>query len=151
MGCQFLLYNKVSQLHIYKYPHISSLLRLPPTRPTPPLQVVKNTELISLCYVASFHQLSILHLAVYICPCQPLTSPQLTLSLPVSSSQISMSASLYLSCPQVLQNNCFFIDSIYMCQHTVFVFLFLTSLCMTQSTSIHLTTNNSILFLFMAE
>ena len=45
----------------------------------------------------------------------------------------------------------FFLNSIYMCQHMVFVFLFLTSVCMTDSSSIHLTINNSILFLFMAE
>ena len=37
--CQFLLYNKLNQLHIYIYPHIPSLLRLPPTLPIPPLQV----------------------------------------------------------------------------------------------------------------
>ena len=40
MVCQFLLYNKVNQLYIYIYPHISSRLRLPPTLPIPPLQVV---------------------------------------------------------------------------------------------------------------
>ena len=40
MVCQFLLYNKVNQLYVYIYPHISSLLRLPPTLPIPPLQVV---------------------------------------------------------------------------------------------------------------
>ena len=38
--CQFLLYNKVNQLYIHTYPHISSLLRLPPSLPIPPLQVV---------------------------------------------------------------------------------------------------------------
>ena len=40
MVCQFLLYNKVNQLYVYIYPHISSLLRLPPTLAIPPLQVV---------------------------------------------------------------------------------------------------------------
>ena len=40
MVCQFLLYNKVNQLYVYIYPHISSLLRFPPTLPIPPLQVV---------------------------------------------------------------------------------------------------------------
>ena len=39
MLCQFLLYNKVSQLYVYIYLHISSLLHLPPTLPIPPLQV----------------------------------------------------------------------------------------------------------------
>ena len=37
---QFLLYNKVKQLYAYIYPHIPSLLSLPPTLPNPPLQVV---------------------------------------------------------------------------------------------------------------
>ena len=40
--CQFLLYNKVSQLYIY--PHISSLLLLPLTLPIPPLQVVTKHQ-----------------------------------------------------------------------------------------------------------
>ena len=40
MVCQFLLYNKVNQLYAYVYPHIPSLLHLPPTLPIPPLQVV---------------------------------------------------------------------------------------------------------------
>ena len=44
MLCQFLLYNKVNQLHIYIYPHISSLLRLPPTLPIPPLQVITEHQ-----------------------------------------------------------------------------------------------------------
>ena len=39
MVCQFLLYNKVNLLYIYLYPHIPSLLSLPPTLPFPPLQV----------------------------------------------------------------------------------------------------------------
>ena len=40
MLCSFLLYNKVNQLYVYIYPHIPSLLRLPPTLPIPPLWVV---------------------------------------------------------------------------------------------------------------
>ena len=35
--CWLLLYNKVNQLYVYMYPHIPSLLRLPPTLPIPPL------------------------------------------------------------------------------------------------------------------
>ena len=34
------MYNKVNQLHVYIYPHIRSLLCLPPTLPIPPLYVV---------------------------------------------------------------------------------------------------------------
>ena len=37
MVCKFLFYNKVNQLYINIYPHISSLLHLPPTLPIPPL------------------------------------------------------------------------------------------------------------------
>ena len=44
MVCQSLLYNKVNQLYIYIYPLISSLLRLPPTLPIPPLQVVTKHQ-----------------------------------------------------------------------------------------------------------
>ena len=51
MVCQFLLYNKVNQLYIYIHPHISSLLRLPPTIPIRPLQVVtkQRADLPVLC------------------------------------------------------------------------------------------------------
>ena len=44
MLCQFLLHNKVNQLYIYIYPHIPSLLSLPPTLPIPPLQVVTKHQ-----------------------------------------------------------------------------------------------------------
>ena len=71
--CQFLLYNKVNQLYIYIHPHVSSLLRLSPTLPIPPSRWAQITELISLCYAAASHQLSISHLVVYICPCHSLT------------------------------------------------------------------------------
>ena len=42
MVCQLLLYNKVNQPYVYTYPHIPSLLRLPPTIPIPPLQEVSK-------------------------------------------------------------------------------------------------------------
>ena len=44
MVCQFLLYNKANQLYIYIHPHISFLLRLPPTLPISPLQVVTKHQ-----------------------------------------------------------------------------------------------------------
>ena len=77
MVCQFLLYNKVNQLYICS--HISSLLRLPPSHPS---RWSQSTKLISLCYAAASHQLSVLRLVVYICPCQSLTLSQLTLPAP---------------------------------------------------------------------
>ena len=74
MLCQFLLYNKVNQLYIYIYHLIPSLSH--------PSRWTQSTELISLCYGAASHQLSVLHLVVYICPCHTLTSSQLTLPPP---------------------------------------------------------------------
>ena len=78
MVCQFLLYNKVNQLYIYIYPHISSL---PPSL-SHPSRRSQSTQLVSLCYAAASHQLSILHLVVYICPCYSLTLFQLSLPPP---------------------------------------------------------------------
>ena len=78
MVCQFLLYNKVNQLYIYIYPHISSLLRLPPTLCIPPLQVVTKhrADLAVLC--------GCFPLAIYFTfgPCHSLTSSQLSLPPP---------------------------------------------------------------------
>ena len=84
MVCQFLLYNKVNQLYIYIYHHISSLSCLPPSLPSLShlSRWSQSTELISLCYAAASHQLSISHLVVYIHPCHSLTLSQLTLPPP---------------------------------------------------------------------
>ena len=68
--CQLLLYNKVNQLYIYNmFPFLFRLASpsLPPS-PSHPSRWSQSTELISLCYAAASHQLSILHLVVYICP-----------------------------------------------------------------------------------
>ena len=53
MVCQFLLYNKVNQLYVYIYPHIPSLLHLPPPSLSHPSRWSQSTEMISLCYVAA--------------------------------------------------------------------------------------------------
>ena len=45
----------VNQLYVYIYPHIPSLLHLPPTLPIPPSRWSQSTELISLCYAAASH------------------------------------------------------------------------------------------------
>ena len=39
MLCYLLLYNKVNQLYVYIYPHMPSLLHLPPPLPIPPLPI----------------------------------------------------------------------------------------------------------------
>ena len=140
MLCQFLLYNKVNQLYIYIYPHISSLLRLPPILPIPHLWVVTKHRADLLCYVAASHELSVLHLVVYICPCHSLTSSQLTLP-PLNVLKFILYICVFIpvlplgsSEPLLLF---FFLDSIYMCQHTVFVFLFLTYFTLYDSLQVH--------------
>ena len=126
MGCQFLLYNKVNQLYIYICSHISSLLRLPPTLPIPPLQVVAKhrADLPVLC--------SCFPLAIYFTFGSVYMSMPLSHFIPAypSPSLCPQVHSLHLHlysypAPRFFRTT-FFLDSIYMCQHTVFVFLFLT-------------------------
>ena len=107
--CQFLLYNKVNQLYVYIYPHIPSLLCLPPTLPIPALWVVSKhgADLPVLC---GCFPLAICFTFGSVYMSVPLSlRPSLPFPLPVSSSPFSTSASLFLSCPQVLQNHCFFL------------------------------------------
>ena len=139
MVCQFLLYNKVNQLYIYIYPHISSLLCLPPTIPVPPLQV------------GTKHQADL----PVLCGCFPLaihvTFGSVYMSMPLSHfvpahpspspcPQVHSLVSLHLySCPAPrFFMTIFFLDSIYMCQHTVFVFLFLTYFPLYNRLQVHL-------------
>ena len=67
----------------YTYNPISppSCFSFPPSL-THPSRWSQSTELISLCYVAASHKLSILHLVVCICPCHSLTLSQLTIPPP---------------------------------------------------------------------
>ena len=130
MSCQFLLYNKVNQPYIYIYPHLSSLLHLPSTLLFPPLSVITKhpADLPVLC--GSFHYLLILHLVVYIGPCHSLTSSQLTLPPPRFLKSIIYVCVFIPNLPLGSSEpySCFFIflGSKHMCQHIVFVFLFLT-------------------------
>ena len=137
MVCQFLLYNKVNQLYIYIYPHFSSLLRFPPSLPITPLQWSQNTDLISLCYAAASQQLSILHLVVYICPCHSLTQSQLTLPPPRVLKSILYICVFIPVLPLGSSELFFFLVSIYMCQHTVFVFAFLTYFTLYDRLQVH--------------
>ena len=140
MVCQFQLYNKVNQLFIYIYPHIPSLLHLPPTLPIPPSRCSQSTELISRAmqllptsYLFYTWQCIYVHTTLSLCPILPFP-------LPLSSSPFSSrSASLFPSCPQDLHDHFFvcFLDSIYMCQHTVFVFLFLTYFTLYDRLQVH--------------
>ena len=137
MVCQFLLYNKVNQLYIY--PHISSLLHLPPILPIPPLQLVTK------------HRAD---LPVQ-CSCFPLpicfTFRSVYMSMPLSHfvpgypshSPCFQVHSLHLHlysypAPRFFRTIFFFaLDSTYMCQHTVFVFLFLTYFTLYDRLQVH--------------
>ena len=118
MLCQFLLYNKVNQLYVYIYPHIHSLLRLPPTLPIPPL-TKRRADLPVLC---SCLPLAIYFTSgsIYIVSATLSLRPSLPFALPVSLSPFSIrSASLFLSCPQVLQNHFFFRLHIYVLAYVI--------------------------------
>ena len=137
MLCSFLLYNKVNQLYAYIYPHIPSLLSLPPALPSlsHPSRWSQSTELISLCYAAASHQLSILHLVVYICQCYSLSTSQPL--LPALCPQVHSQHCHLYSCPTTRFISTIFLDSIYMRQHTVFVFLFLNYFTLYDRLQIH--------------
>ena len=130
MMCQFLLYNKVNQLYVCIYPHIPSLLCLPPTLPIPPLQVVTKhrADLPVLCScfpLAIYFMFGSVYMSIllsHFVPAYPSPSP---------CPQVhSLRLRLYsCSAPRFFKTIfLFFLDSIYMCQHTVFLFLFLTYL-----------------------
>ena len=126
MLCQFLLYNKVNQLYVYIHPDILSILCLPPTLPIRPLQVVTKyrADLPVLC--------SCFPLAIYLIFGNVYMSLLLSHFVaaypsPSPCPQVhSLCLHLY-SCPASrFFRNIFFLDSIYTCQLTVFVLLFLT-------------------------
>ena len=129
MVCQFLLYNKVNQLHIYIYPHISSLLRLPPTVLISPLQVVTKhrADLSVLCYCIplaidfTFGSVYMSMPLSHFTPAYPSPSPCAQLH-----SIVGLHLYSHLAPRFFIIFFFFFLDSIYMCQHTVYVFLFLT-------------------------
>jgi len=63
--CVGFCYTTMQISHNYRY--FSSLLSLPPLNPSHPSRSSQSTRLDSLCDIATSHQLSILHMIVYIC------------------------------------------------------------------------------------
>ena len=135
MLCQFLLYNNVNQLYVYIYPHIPSLLSLPPTLPIPLLQIVTKHQVdlpvLRGCFPLVIHftfgsvYMSVL-LSHFIPASPPPPCPQVR-SLPLC---------LY-SCPATRFISSIFLDSMYMRQHMVFVFLFPTYFTLYDRLSVH--------------
>ena len=133
MVCQLLLYNKVNQLYIYIPPHVSSLLHVP----IPLLQVVTKhrADLPVLC--------GCFPLAIYftfgsVYMSMPLSQSQLTLPTPRVLKSI-LYVSVYIPVLPLGSSEpfFFFLDSIYMCQHTVFAFLFLTCFTLYDRLQVH--------------
>ena len=149
MLCQFLLYNKVNQLYVYIYPHIPSLLRLPPTFPIPPLQVVTKhrAHLPVLC--------GCFPLAIYFTFGSVYMSMPLSHFVPASPPPHRVLKSILYVCVFIPvlplgSSEPFFFQIPYICV-AYGIFLFLTYFTLYDRLwSIHLTTNNSISFLFMA-
>ena len=133
MLCQFLLYNKVNQLYICIYISSYRLPLLSPSYPPYPTPLGGHE---APSYVAASHYLFYIWQCIYVNATLSLC-PSLSFPLPMSSSPFSTSVSLFLSCPQVHQNQLFFLDSIYMRQHTVFVFLFLTYFTLYDRLQVH--------------
>ena len=135
MVCQFLLYNKVNQLYIYIYPHIASLLRLPPTLPIPLLQVdtKHRADLPVLCGfpLAIYFTFGSVYMSM------PLSLSQLTLPRPHVLKSIVYVCVFIPVLPLGSSDPFFFLDSIYMCQHTVFVFLFLSYFTLGDRLQVH--------------
>ena len=136
MLCQFLLYHKVNQLYIYIYPHISSFVHLPPTLPIPPLQVVTKHRAdlpvrygcfplgIQFAFGSVYKSMPLSHFI----PAYPSPSP---------CPQVNSLCLLYSYPAPRYVRTIFFLDYIYMCQHTVFVFLFLTYFTLYESLQVH--------------
>ena len=99
MLCQFLLYSKVSQLYVYMYP---LPLELPSHPPHPILSgSSQSTALSFLCCTAASHQLTILHVIVYIYQCYSLHLSYPFLPPPMSTCPFSTPASLFTPCKQI--------------------------------------------------
>ena len=136
MVCQFLLYNKVNQLYIYIYPYISSLQLLPPTRLIPPLQLVTKHRAY-LPVLCRCFPVAICFTFVSIYKSMPLSHFVPAYPSPSLCPQVrSLCLRLY-SCPAPRFFSTTFLDSIYICQHKVFIFLFLTYFTLYDSLQVH--------------
>ena len=135
MVYQFLLYSKVNQLYIY--PHISCLLRLPPTLPIPLLQVVTK-HLAGLPVLCGCFPLAICFTFGSVYKSMPLYHFVPAYPSPSLCPQVySLRLCLYSYPAPTFFRTISFLDCIYMFQHTVFVFLFLTYFTLYDRLQVH--------------
>ena len=138
MVCQFLFYSKLNQLYIYIYPHISCLFSLPPTLLIPPVQVVTKHRA-DLAVLCSCFPLAICFTFGSIYKSMPLYHLVPSYPSPSPCPQVHSGGPHLYSCPapRFFITIFFFLDSVYMCQHTVFVFLFLTYFTLYDRLQVH--------------
>ena len=117
-----------------RYTYVPSLLNLPTTSHSIlPLKVVAEHQGLNLP-TADSHWLSNLHMVIYVFQCSSLSSP-LPL-LPLLGPQVCFLC-LCLHCsPENRFISTIFLDSIYMCEYMMFVFLFLTYFTLYQFSSV---------------
>ena len=137
MVCQLLLYNKMNQLYTYIYPHFSSLLCLPLSLPIPPFQVITKHRAdlpvpCGCCPLAIYFTFGSVYMSMPLSHFVP-AYPSRSLCPQVHSLHLSLYS--YLA-PRFFRT-IFFLDSIYMFQHTVFVYLFLTYSTLYDSLQVH--------------
>ena len=142
---QILLYHEVNQLYVYIY----SLLLGPPSHPhpIPPIQVTTEHRADLLVLYSRFPlAIYFIHGSVYMSiPISQFTLPPLPLCVHMSILYVCVS----IPALKISSSLPFFLDSTYMCQYTIFVFLFLTSFCMTHSRCIHISTNYPTAFVYL--
>ena len=97
-----------------------------------------------MLYSLAARSLSLLHVVAYLWQWYSVNLSHLLLPL---LGPRSLCLHLY-SCPTNRFISTIFLDSVYMCWYTKFVFLFLISICITGSRFSHLTGTDSVVFLF---
>ena len=128
--CQFLLYNEVNQLYVYLYPFPLGPSCHPPSHPS---RLSQSTRLSSLCYTAGSHQLFYTWQSIYVKPNLPVHP---TLLFPPCPHVHSLCLHLY-SCPANRFICAIFLDSTYIRQYTIFVFLFLAYFTLYDRLQVH--------------
>ena len=118
--------------------------------PSHPSRSPQSTELSSWCHTANFRKLSVLHVAVHICK---FPSPNSSHSpLPLTCVHIS-AVSICVSIPALqIGSSLLFLLIPHTCVNTQYLFFsFWLHFGLMDSRSTHISTNDPVLFLFMAE
>ena len=137
----------MNQPWVYMCPPILNPSRLPPH--SIPLGCPRALALSALLHASNLHWSSILRMVIYMFQCCSLKSSHPRL-LPHSPKVCSLYLCLFC-CLVYRVIVTVFLNSIYMHYYMIFVFFFLTSLCIIGSRFICLIRTDSNMFLFIAE